>query len=216
MRIILIIACVSFGFCRFEGAFLGIGIGAQHATQTLGSDALNSFNINEKKRPHSQLGGHIKFLGGHSNRFDHWYIGGELFAIIPFHQNSAKRDGLDFNGSTLYQRGWSLGLTPRLGFIVSNKVLLFTKFGIEMSRDYMEWSNTGVLRPGYYEGKKKMLFGVILGGGIEISMSNHLNIRFDYGYHSTRTLGDTLNNTKMTLKRHAHMYNTALIYQFKS
>jgi opacity protein-like surface antigen len=214
MRIIIMMICVSLGFCGFEGAFLGIGLGGQHSTQTLGGDALASFNPSEKGRPHTRLGGHIKLLGGHSNRFDHWYIGGELFAIIPFHQNSTKREGTQFQGSTLYQRGWSLGLTPRLGFIIHNKVLLFTKFGLEISRDYMEWSNTGTLRPGYYEGRKKTLLGAIIGGGCEVCVSEHINLRLDYGYHSTRTLGDTLNNMTITLKRHAHMYNVALVYQF--
>ena len=122
------------------------------------------------------------------------------------------------NIQTRYERDLVLGLAPRIGVVFCKDNLVYVKFGLETSRDYM--SHKADNTNGWHSKKtRKTVF--VPGIGYERAFGKIL-VRAEYGYNCGANLSDTRTESisgttglvAQKAKYQAHEFKVGVSYQF--
>lgn len=231
----------------FQGFYLGAQAGytqrtvSNHVVQDSsggGAAAQPGFiNATAKKKANGLVYG---MMGGWGTNINNFYVG--LEASIE-DSNADKNREYNFTGSdnsgpwpyrAKYKRGPVLGLSPRIGAVVANSILLYGKLGVELSRDKVTHQNVGgniASPPGgaatsypsseifQSSTKTKMVF--VPGLGIEKAVGNVM-MRLEYNYNPGAKMQQNPNfvqggyncNEYQTVKYTAHVVKLGVSYQF--
>ena len=189
LAFLALISCGS-ADAQIKGAYLGVGAGWVGMSAKPGGTIAVGFAPKDRSSKYTSTGS-IQLFGGHGTRLDAWYVGGELFIDIPLGVASTTRAaGTGMGGVTSYRKGWSFGLTPIIGYVFKEKFLLYTRFGLEMSKDYMAFKDTAV--PSVTQtSPKKWGLGFVLGIGGAYALTKHIRLRLEYQYKNKNTLSHT-------------------------
>lgn len=190
----------------YQGFYAGINGGyatSQSKTKTTTSFVPNSYffqsdivqiaNAGNKTLSMSHLTGGLE--GGYNYLYQRILLGAEVdfesmsasssYANTMIYQSAPP---FTFTMSTKTSTNWLFTLRPRIGYVLTNNILLYVTGGLAVTQltTYQSFSDNYVAPPptnaAEHSGKTQNQIGWVAGGGVEYPVAEHVSIKAEYLY----------------------------------
>jgi hypothetical protein len=213
---------------NFAGFYAGGELGAtqQVTDNQLYQDKTGaSASINQTIRSRNN-GINYGLYGGYGSLVSSFYLGGEAYLQDD---NINKTNNNTYDGSwpnsSKYERGTVLGVGPRLGKLFGESSMLYTRLGLEISRDKTQTQvqpSNGFGQSAVYSSGTKTKYMFVPAVGFEHYLSQKVLGRVEYGYNFGAKINQKTNYTSngVTFSNNqnsqyaAHVVKCGVAYQF--